>query len=66
MVLVVKETICQCRRLKRRGIDSCQEDPLEKGMATLSSILAWRTPMERGAWRATVHSVAQSNTAEVI
>ena len=29
-----------------------QEDPLEKGMATHSSFLAWR--MDRGAWRATV------------
>ena len=29
------------------------EDPLEKGMATHSSILAWRTPMDRGAWWAT-------------
>ena len=27
------------------------EDPLEEGMATLSSILAWRIPMDRGAWR---------------
>jgi len=26
------------------------EDPLEKGMAMHSSILAWRIPMERGAW----------------
>ena len=25
-----------------------QEDPLEKGMATHSSILAWRIPMDRG------------------
>ena len=25
------------------------EDPLEKGMATHSSILAWRIPMDRGA-----------------
>ena len=31
------------------------EDPLEKGMATHSSILAWRIPMDRGAWWATVH-----------
>ena len=30
------------------------EDPLEEGMATHSSILAWRIPMDRGAWRATV------------
>ena len=29
------------------------EDPLEKGMKTCSSILAWRIPMDRGAWRAT-------------
>ena len=26
-------------------------DPLEEGMATYSSILAWRIPMDRGAWR---------------
>ena len=26
------------------------EDPLEKEMATHSSILAWRIPMDRGAW----------------
>ena len=28
-----------------------QRDPLEKGMATHSSILAWRIPKDRGAWR---------------
>ena len=38
------------------------EDPLEEGMATHSSILAWRIPMDRGAWRAAVHGVAQSQT----
>ena len=27
------------------------EDPLEEGMATHSSILAWRIPMDREAWR---------------
>ena len=37
-------------------------DPLEEGMATHSSILAWRLPMDRGAWRATVHGVAKSRT----
>ena len=26
------------------------EDPHEEGMATHSSILAWRIPMDRGAW----------------
>ena len=38
------------------------EDPLEEGMATHSSILAWRIPMDRGAWWATVHRVANSRT----
>ena len=36
------------------------EDPLEEGIATHSSILAWRIPLDRGAWRATVHGVAES------
>ena len=31
-----------------------QEDPLEKEMATCSSILTWRIPMDRGAWQAPV------------
>ena len=39
-----------------------QEDPLEEGMVTHSSILAWRISMGRGAWRATVHGVAKSWT----
>ena len=39
-----------------------REDPLEKGMATHSSILAWRIPMDRGAWWAIVHGVTKSWT----
>ena len=31
-------------------------------MAIHSSILAWRIPMDRAAWRATVHGVAKSRT----
>ena len=38
------------------------EEPLEEGMATYSSILAWRIPMDRGAWWAAVHRVAKSWT----
>ena len=37
-------------------------DPLEVGMATHSSILAWRGPMNRGAWRTTAHGIAKSQT----
>ena len=36
------------------------EDPMEKGMATHSSIPAWRIPMDRGAWWAAVYGVAKS------
>ena len=38
------------------------EDPLEEGMATYSSILAWRIPRDRGAWWAAVHGVSKSQT----
>ena len=38
------------------------EDPLEECMATHSSILAWRIPMDRGSWGATVHWVTKSQT----
>ena len=38
------------------------EDPPEEGVATQSSILAWRSPMDRGAWRATAHGVTKSWT----
>ena len=47
------------------GVFSCNtgdpvlEDPLENGMATHSSILAWRIPMDRGAWWATVCGVTK-------
>ena len=36
--------------------------PLEEGMATHSSILAWRIPMDKGAWQATVYRVANNQT----
>ena len=38
-----------------------QEDPLEKEMATHSSILAWRI-MDKGAWQATVQRTTESQT----
>ena len=36
------------------------EDRLEVGMATHSNILAWRIPMDKGAWQATDHGVTKS------
>ena len=39
-----------------------REDPLEEEMATHSSILAWETHIDRGAWWAMVHEVVKSQT----
>ena len=36
-------------------------DPLEKDMATHSSILAWEIPRTEGAWKAIVHGVAKES-----
>ena len=36
-----------------------QEDPLEREMATHSSILAWEVPLDTGAWQATVHGLTK-------
>ena len=38
------------------------EDLLEEGMAIHSSTVAMENPMDRGAWQAMVHSVAESDT----
>ena len=38
------------------------KDPLEEGMATHSSVFAWRIPMDRGAWQATASVVPKSQT----
>ena len=33
-------------------------------MATHSSMLAWRIPLDRGAWRAIVHEVTESDMTQ--
>ena len=40
------------------------EDPVGEGTVTHSSILAWKTLMDRGAWRAMVHGIAESDMTE--
>ena len=55
-----KETACQCMRQETRVQSLGREDSLEEEMETYSSILAQRIPLDRGAWRATVHRVAKS------
>ena len=54
-----KESACNVRDL---GSIPGWEHPLEKGMATNSSILAWRIPMVSRAWQATIHGVAKNRT----
>ena len=52
LVVQMVKNLLQCRR---PGFDPrVEKDPLEEGMATHSSILAWRIPMDRGPWWATV------------
>ena len=55
-----KEPTCQFRRLKRHQLDPWIRRSPGGGLASHSSSLAWRIPMDRGAWRATVHRVPKS------
>ena len=36
------------------------EDPLEEGTTTHTNMLAWKIPVDRGAWRAADHGVTKS------
>ena len=42
-----------------------QEDPLEEGLATHSSIFAWRNPMYRGAWWASPYGGKELDMTKV-
>ena len=56
-----KESTCNARYLG--SVPGLRRSPGE-GIATHSNILAWRSPRYRGAWRATVHGVAESDMSE--
>ena len=60
MVLVVKDMPANAGDIRDMRSIPGQEDPLEEGMATHCSIRAWRILMDRGAWWATIHRVANS------
>ena len=52
-----------CLQCGRPGLDPwVGKIPPEEGMATHSSILAWKIPTDRGAWWATVHGIAKRQT----
>ena len=62
MALVVKNLPAKAGDIRDMGLVPGLEDFLEEGMATHSSILAWKIPMDRGAWWATVHGLTNSQT----
>ena len=53
LALVVKNSPANAGDLRDAGSIPGLEEPLEEEMATYSSILAWRIPMDREAWRVT-------------
>ena len=65
MALVVNKLPANAGNIKTWVGSLGWEDPLEEVMATHSSILAWRIPMDRRAWWATAHGVTESGTTEV-
>ena len=62
VVLVVKNLPANSGDIRDLVRSLGWEDPLEEVIATHSSILAWRIPMDRGAWQDIVHSVTKSQT----
>ena len=60
MLSLVAQTVKNPSAMRETWVQSLGwEDTLEQGMATHSSILAWRIPMDRGAWRATIFAGSQ-------
>ena len=61
---LVAQTTKNLRAMRETWVPSLGwEDPLEEGMTTHASILAWRIPLDRGAWQqAATHGVAKSQT----
>ena len=58
-----KDSACSTRTAGDMGSITGLDEPLEKGMATHSSILVGE-PMNRGAWQVTVHGVTELDTNE--
>ena len=57
-----KESACQCRRLKRRRFDPWVEKMPWRRAWPPTPVFFLENPMDRRAWQATVHRVAQSQT----
>ena len=60
---LVAQTVKNLHAMQEARVQSLGwEGALEEGMATYSSILAWKIPMDRGTWRATVRGVTKGQT----
>ena len=57
-----KEPACQCGRHETQVQSLDWEDPLEKEMVNPLQYSSLENPMDRGAWRATVHRIKKSQT----
>ena len=63
MTSLVTQTVKHLPTMRETRVQSLgQEDLLEKEMATHNSVLAWKNPMDGGAWYATVHGVTKNRT----
>ena len=59
---LVKNLLLMQETQKTLVLSLSQEDPLEKKLATHSSILAWKNHLIKGAWKTTVHEVTKNQT----
>ena len=57
-----KKPPCQCRRHKRCGFDPCPGRSPGGGHGNPLQYSSLENPMDRGAWQATVHRAAESQT----
>ena len=65
VVLVAENSPANAANIKKRVRYLSWDDPLEDGMTTILQFSCLENPMDRGAWRATVHSLKESDTTEV-
>ena len=60
---LVAQTVKRLSTMQETWVQSLGwKDPLEEGMVTHSRNVAWRIPMDRGAWWAIVQGVTRSWT----